>query len=478
MNKIFAAFSDNQHSKCVRWVFDILSDIWSVKIEIIPIDNFLTSYINKFSPNTFLIYYGSDDISSYMKTLLYLHILPSGFLEKKWWEEHSAENGFEEYPVMPKLENYGDIPFPFVLKESLNEKKNMPKNNVSIIKADVISSIFFLVSRFEEYLPFIKDVHGRFSSENSWMAKNGLLEWPIVNEWAEWLWKKIVFLQPKFSSYRKNPENNFRVFLSHDVDVIKKYGIKKTASNILRKNELKKGVKSIINSNHDPYNTFLQFIDWEEEFNFKSVFLFIAGSMHRFDRSYSLTSRAVKQIIQIILDKKFEIGLHGSYFSGDNPQHILREAVKLKNVTKNNNLRFIRQHYLRIKMPDTYLAQSKAGLQFDSTLAFADKTGFRAGICSPFKPINLLAPVDVINITEIPLTIMDATLKFYEKLDADEAFDKIINYAKIVKKHGGVFSLLWHNSSLDPELWKGWESIYYKILKKLAELNPKDFLLD
>jgi len=46
---------------------------------------------------------------------------------------------------------------------------------------DLFAMIFFLVSRYEEYLPFDGDEYGRFSYNESIAFKNNFLELPIVN---------------------------------------------------------------------------------------------------------------------------------------------------------------------------------------------------------------------------------------------------------------------------------------------------------
>jgi len=45
---------------------------------------------------------------------------------------------------------------------------------------DILAMIFYMVSRYEEYLPFDMDNHGRFSASQSLAFKNGFLDKPIV----------------------------------------------------------------------------------------------------------------------------------------------------------------------------------------------------------------------------------------------------------------------------------------------------------
>ncbi|MCC7466827.1 MAG: hypothetical protein IT261_11180, partial [Saprospiraceae bacterium] len=79
---------------------------------------------------------------------------------------------------------------------------------------DLFAFGFFMLSRLEEYRSTEKDVHGRFPASASWAFKNGLLDRPVVNECAEWLWRKLKSLG--WNGARK--ERPFRWAFTCDVD--------------------------------------------------------------------------------------------------------------------------------------------------------------------------------------------------------------------------------------------------------------------
>ena len=49
---------------------------------------------------------------------------------------------------------------------------------------DVLSSIFFVLTRMEEYQNDLWDDHGRFLGSESWQFKNGVLDQTICDRWA------------------------------------------------------------------------------------------------------------------------------------------------------------------------------------------------------------------------------------------------------------------------------------------------------
>ena len=50
---------------------------------------------------------------------------------------------------------------------------------------DIFSAVFYLLSRYEEYLPHQKDIYGRYAHENSIAFKENFLHLPLINFWLE-----------------------------------------------------------------------------------------------------------------------------------------------------------------------------------------------------------------------------------------------------------------------------------------------------
>ena len=57
--------------------------------------------------------------------------------------------------------------------------------NKNTIPFDFFSASFYLVSRYEEYLPHFKDHYNRFKAVESLAFKNNFLQMPLINLWAE-----------------------------------------------------------------------------------------------------------------------------------------------------------------------------------------------------------------------------------------------------------------------------------------------------
>src|SRR5205823_4239631 len=74
---------------------------------------------------------------------------------------------------------------------------------------------FFLLTRYEEEVLTERDEHGRFPAALSLAARERFLDRPLVNEYAELLWRELRLLWPRLDRRRRE----FRLLPSHDVDV-------------------------------------------------------------------------------------------------------------------------------------------------------------------------------------------------------------------------------------------------------------------
>jgi len=75
-------------------------------------------------------------------------------------------------------------------------------------------------------------------------------------------------------------------------------------------------------------------------------------------------------------------------------------------------------------------------------------------------------------IQEIPLIAMDTSLRYYQKLSAAEGKNRILVLARRCAEVGGVFTMLWHNTSFSED-WLEWGRMYPDLLSDLSKMaNP------
>jgi peptidoglycan/xylan/chitin deacetylase (PgdA/CDA1 family) len=346
---------------------------------------------------------------------------------------------------------------------------------------DILGSIFFLLSRYEEVASKARDHRDRFAGTGSFSHRFGLLERPLANEYLEILWASLQRLWPGLQ--RKT--RTYRADLSCDIDVPfsavgrpwKRMALSLGADLVKRRapdlawRRLSAKFAGAAGTHLDPNNTFEFMMTTGERHGLKTAFFLKAGvSDPLVDEAYSLEAPPVAPVLREIHARGHELGLHPSY-------HTYRDRVRLKaefaTLLRAAELLGIRQpawggrqHYLRFAAPETWRGYASAGLSYDATLAHADQPGFRCGTCYDF-PVYDLEQRCPLPLRERPLTVMELTLLDgeYLGLAAEQAYDRITRLAAICRRLNGRFSLLWHNNAL---LTRPRQQLYESVVAAVA----------
>ena len=227
--------------------------------------------------------------------------------------------------------------------------------------------------------------------------------------------------------------------------------------------EVRKRRAVLAEKEKDPYDTY-EYIDSVVKNNTdKFKFFFLLGDYGKYDKNVSFKNSSFCELIQKI-SSKYDIGVHPSFQTGskNGAKKTIKELKRLQKIT-GVQITKSRQHFLRLKFPDTYRQLLNAGILEDYTMGYADQTGFRAGICTPFNFYDLEKETTT-NLVVLPFQIMDITLRDYMKLSPDEAFQEIEKIMMVVKQVNGTFVSIWHNETItDSGDWKGYREVFEKM---------------
>jgi peptidoglycan/xylan/chitin deacetylase (PgdA/CDA1 family) len=269
------------------------------------------------------------------------------------------------------------------------------------------------------------------------------------------------------------PNNRkFAVCLTHDVDEIYPPLKHIMLSSVhclkyLNLKELKYQINwKLKDKRKSPYINFRKIMQLEEKYDAKSSFYFITANEDL--RRFRYNIEDIDNELGYISDNHWEVGLHGGYYSYNDFEKISTEKKRLENVLGRKVIGF-RNHYLRFKVPDSWELLSSAGFRYDTTFGYNDMIGFRNGMCHPFKPYNLNENREI-DILEIPLVVMDATL-FNVATSFEDAWGYTKKLVDIVEKYNGVITFLWHNNVFNCPFRQNWGRLYEKILKYCYEKN-------
>ena len=322
------------------------------------------------------------------------------------------------------------------------------ENSSSVMNFDPFAASFFLVTRYEEYLPFVRDEYGRFQAKESIAWKNGFLDKPVVNMWAELIAGKI---KENWPGWEPGPKE-YRFIPTIDMNAawkIKGKGFFRTAAslgNILAAGQFKTALerlKVIAGKMPDPFDTYTDQLGLHKEFGLETIYFILFAEYDNNDRNIPVTNRRFRILIKGLSDY-CRIGIHTSFASLRSQDKLEVEFKRLAAVL-NKEIISTRQHFQVLNMPATYRRFVSMDVEDDYSMGYAVTPGFRAGICDPYYFYDLDFEMET-SLRIWPFAIVDKGLEY--GYDMDNSFKQIIESVKSVR---GTLITLWNNESLVKE---------------------------
>ncbi|UCF09578.1 MAG: polysaccharide deacetylase family protein [Candidatus Bipolaricaulota bacterium] len=343
---------------------------------------------------------------------------------------------------------------------------------------DLFASTFALLSRAEEIGAPERDRFGRFPASSSVATAHSFLSRPVVNEYADLF---AGWVEPLGAEAARCPpwSQGFVFCVTHDIDQLALFSSLRQVAGAIRRiargprrtrRMLRLGVDGIAarrGRRSDPYDCFARLFELERDRGIAATYYVMAGGGGQHEGRYRLSDAL--PLLDALVRQGHEIGVHGSLKTWRDGERLAREVEAIARRI-GGDVAGGRQHYLRLSVPETWRAAAAAGLRYDSTLGYPDAVGFRAGVCTPYRPFDP-ATRDATALWELPLAVMDATLHTVLRLTPDEAVRRTIDVARVVAEHHGLFVLLWHNTSMYDVLHPGWTGVLPRIVDELRALG-------
>ena len=338
---------------------------------------------------------------------------------------------------------------------------------------DIFSASFYLLSRYEEYLPHQKDEFGRYDHHGSLAYKNEFLQLPLVNIWigifSKWLHEKNPGLMAQASSFKYIP--------TYGIDIAYAYRHRGAAKNIagslqsvvrLNLNIIRERIRVLRGKQKDPFDNYDWLIQLHTSRNMQPVYFFLmAAKNSRYDKNIRADTRAMQQLV-VYHAEKYSIGLHPSYYTVDDPSLLKEEKKKLESIT-GLRIRKSRQHYIRFNLPQGYRNLIEAGFESDYSMGYGSINGFRASVASTHYWYDLSAEKQT-KLQIHPFCYMDSTPIFEKKIKAAEAYNEMLYYFNTCKAVNGTMITIFHNHFLGDDKIE-WRNIYEKFLDKIVTLG-------
>ncbi|SCX02906.1 hypothetical protein SAMN02910339_00470 [Lachnospiraceae bacterium YSD2013] len=361
----------------------------------------------------------------------------------------------DSIPRLP-VQYYEDIPVLFSSEHAPSVTSTLDRTTINF---DIVQGSFFCVTGYDEIVDddIETDNHSRVSHTGKLLYKINRFEKPVVNMYARLLEKSMLELGLIDKRFQRKPIAH----ISHDVDrpfrhqpyyYIKRYLQSKLKVHIPMR--LEPGFKIIKRA--------------EEKYSINSSWFFMVGGNNPwYDFCYDIGEQEIQKLIKSLEESGDEVGWHYSYECGTD-MYLFRKESQIFKVERSKI--FGRNHYLRYRIPYSWRAYQKSNLLYDSSLGFSKAEGFAYGICTPFELFDAVNRVNT-NVWEIPLIVMDGTVcdSAEREMDVENAKKVIKNLMDEVKNYSGVFSFLWHNTSIKKKGWKKWRPVYYSTMAVLAK---------
>jgi len=353
-------------------------------------------------------------------------------------------------------------------KDNDKYKVFFPAGADSFLPFDLFAAGFYLVTRYEEHLPFKADEYGRFEAKESFAFRNGFLDQPVINIWADILKKTINRHYPGIikttGNYCYIPTidiDNAYSFLHKGMARAIGGGLKSLAN--LRIKETSERAKVLLGSKPDPFDTYNYIKSVDEKYGLSSTYFFLVGRLSKHDRNVPANNKHYRSLIRSISEKN-NTGIHPSYHSNSNIKILKKEIESLSSII-NNDITISRQHFIKLSFPETYKNLINYGIKEDYSMGYPSHAGYRAGICTPYRYYDLSSET-VTDLTIFPFQVMDMTLRGYMELTPEQAIEEIKTMIDKIKKVNGTFISLWHNESLsETNGWEGWRRVYEEMYR-------------
>lgn len=335
---------------------------------------------------------------------------------------------------------------------------------------DPLAATFFMVTRYEEYLPHREDIHGRFLPEESLAAQAGFLEEPVVDQWARMIARKIQERYPGYSL----PGQSYRFVQTVDIDAAWSYlhkGLFRSVVGMLRDlisrrdaAEVARRIRVLAHRETDPFDTFEYILEQYRKVPESTLFFFVLlADYGDYDKPASYLNPHFRQLIQH-LDDYAKIGIHPGYNTLELPLKAAAEIKRLEDII-HRPIVYNRFHFLRLKLPRSYRILQHAAMRCDYSMGYPDTVGFRAGISSSYPFYDLERDHETELLIQ-PFSIMDTTLQKYMRLSPEEGLQTYRRIIDAVRAVDGTFCCIIHNQNLsEVDGWEGWRNTYEQMLE-------------
>lgn len=325
----------------------------------------------------------------------------------------------------------------------------------SALPFDIFSATFYLLSRYEEYLPHLKDRLGRFPAEESLAFQEEFLQQPVVDIWAFRFKEVLLEHFPTTQFTNRSFERHHLVeatqpFAYSQRGFLRNFiGYFRDLVNLRMRSFFRRG-RVLLKLRKDPFNTFSWMMNIVKKSDAKISVFFQLGDGFSFLEGINSKRRKYRMLVKFVGDYT-EVGLIFSFHSLPHYELLKVEKQQMDELT-HRKLRSSMNDQLLVDLPNSYRNLLELEVEKDVSMVYEDHLGFRAGTCTPFLFYDLDYEIKTPLIIH-PLAGTTSALKSFTKAEMESEIYRLFNSVESVN---GTFSLLFSNRDFTPKqvFWK------------------------
>lgn len=327
----------------------------------------------------------------------------------------------------------------------------------STLPFDIFAASFYLLTRYEEYLPHVKDDFNRFMASESLAFQAGFLHQPVIDIWAYKFKEKLIAVFPDLKFKNRKIEIHPVVEVSAPFDY-KNKGFFRTwvgySADLFKGKfrRIRERTKVLLGLQRDPRDSFKWMVNTAKHSNFNMTFFFLLGEALSFTESLNTHRQKFKLLLKYVADYE-DVGLIFSYEALSDFQTLKNEKWRLeetvnRTLTKSMNIENL------VRLPEMYRNLIELEIKNDFTMAYPDAAGFRAGTCTPFLFYDIDYEVKTPLVVQ-PITFITRALKQRYSADLEKRIHQFIHE---VEKVNGSLIIVFSNEDFaqipENEIWR------------------------
>lgn len=331
---------------------------------------------------------------------------------------------------------------------------------------DLFSAVFYLITRYEEYLEYEPDEYGRYAHWNALAWKEGFLHQPLIDCW---LLKFEEKLKQRFSLLTTH-HSPFSFLPTYDIDIAWSYkykGLLKTIGALLKHpSTIGKRLEVLRGKEKDPYDSYTWLQQLHEQYQLQPIYFFLLAKRNsEYDKNISPKKNALQQLIRTTVAAS-TIALHPSTQSTTNELLLKEEKETLQHITR-TAITATRNHYIQFHLPHSYRTLIAHGFTNEYSMGYGTVNGFRASTSNSFFWYDL-EKEETTALRVHPFAYMEAN-SFYELHHSpNEALTEMKQLCAEVQKVNGTFISIFHNHMLGTEpMFNAWREMYENFIAEV-----------